>query len=492
MEFPDNGSEQEGRGGAWVARASDPLAAFYNPAGLAGQPTRLTLQANISTPEHVLHARARRATTSTQDGARPAPAAPTRKVCNDGSVFPEPAARLHLPPHRPHRPRHRAPRPERRRRRRTGRTSSTAARPSPQRYLLVAIERRCCSPRRSASAGRSIDNLRVGASLHRRARRRASTSSTSSPGADTPTARARRRVEQRRPRGAQGQGLLHPRLHARRHLEPRRRARHRRLVQVHGADRRHGRRHDRRPSTTSTRDRTRRKVIYGDTAAAPTATTRRSRPTRAAAATTRPSRSTLPMEAKLGVRYHKPALRRRRRTARTCATPSRRTCSTSRPTSPGRTTARSTTSRSASPATPTAPASCPAQPGARRRHPAAERRRRATTSRTSSACAWAATTTCCPTSSPSAPGLLRDARPPTRRTRTSISTRPTASASAVGGTYRMRLGAEKAHALDLMAGYGHVFFGTLSNNEPGGPRGSRRCRASSARPGGRPRRAGTA
>jgi len=48
-EVPDNGSEQTGRGGAWVARASDPLAAFYNPAGLAGQPTRLVLQSNIGT-----------------------------------------------------------------------------------------------------------------------------------------------------------------------------------------------------------------------------------------------------------------------------------------------------------------------------------------------------------------------------------------------------------------------------------------------------------
>jgi long-chain fatty acid transport protein len=48
MEFPDNGSEQGGRGGAWVARASDPLAAFYNPAGLAGQPTRLILQSNVN------------------------------------------------------------------------------------------------------------------------------------------------------------------------------------------------------------------------------------------------------------------------------------------------------------------------------------------------------------------------------------------------------------------------------------------------------------
>ncbi len=47
-EFPDNGSEQLSRGGAWVARASDPLATFYNPAGLAGQDTKLTLQANFT------------------------------------------------------------------------------------------------------------------------------------------------------------------------------------------------------------------------------------------------------------------------------------------------------------------------------------------------------------------------------------------------------------------------------------------------------------
>ncbi len=46
-EFPDNGSEQGMRGGAWVARASDPLAAFYNPAGLAGQPTRVIVQSNF-------------------------------------------------------------------------------------------------------------------------------------------------------------------------------------------------------------------------------------------------------------------------------------------------------------------------------------------------------------------------------------------------------------------------------------------------------------
>ncbi len=85
-EFPDNGSEQEGRGGAWVARASDPLATFYNPAGLAGQPTRLTLQANIST-QNTCFARVRAASDTTQDGYN---GGAYPKVCNAGSFFPDP------------------------------------------------------------------------------------------------------------------------------------------------------------------------------------------------------------------------------------------------------------------------------------------------------------------------------------------------------------------------------------------------------------------
>ena len=39
FEFPDNGTEQLSRAGAWVARATNPLATFQNPAGLAGQET---------------------------------------------------------------------------------------------------------------------------------------------------------------------------------------------------------------------------------------------------------------------------------------------------------------------------------------------------------------------------------------------------------------------------------------------------------------------
>ncbi len=83
-EFPDNGSEQEGRGGAWLARASDPLAAFYNPAGLAGQATRLTLQANVSVP-HTCFSRLKALGDMTSDQVSPGGAYP--QVCNRGGVF---------------------------------------------------------------------------------------------------------------------------------------------------------------------------------------------------------------------------------------------------------------------------------------------------------------------------------------------------------------------------------------------------------------------
>ncbi len=87
IEFPDNGSEQEGRGGAWVARASDPLAAFYNPAGLAGQATRLTLQANLST-QNTCFTRVKAYNDTTQDGYQPGATYP--QVCQNGGFFPNP------------------------------------------------------------------------------------------------------------------------------------------------------------------------------------------------------------------------------------------------------------------------------------------------------------------------------------------------------------------------------------------------------------------
>jgi long-chain fatty acid transport protein len=87
MEFPDNGSEQEGRGGAWVARASDPLATFYNPAGLAGQPTRITLQANLSM-QNTCFTRVKAGNDVTNDGTSARGTYP--QVCNNGGLFPDP------------------------------------------------------------------------------------------------------------------------------------------------------------------------------------------------------------------------------------------------------------------------------------------------------------------------------------------------------------------------------------------------------------------
>jgi long-subunit fatty acid transport protein len=80
-EFPDNGSEQMARGGAWVARASDPLATIFNPAGLAGQPSRVTIQNGVII-ERTCFSRIKAAGDTTNDPlAGPGGAFP--RVCND-------------------------------------------------------------------------------------------------------------------------------------------------------------------------------------------------------------------------------------------------------------------------------------------------------------------------------------------------------------------------------------------------------------------------
>ncbi len=86
-EFPDNGSEQMGRGGAWVARASDPLAAFYNPAGLAGQDTRLVLNVNLAF-QNTCFTRVKAYNDTTGDNV--AAGATYGQVCNNGGTFPNP------------------------------------------------------------------------------------------------------------------------------------------------------------------------------------------------------------------------------------------------------------------------------------------------------------------------------------------------------------------------------------------------------------------
>jgi long-subunit fatty acid transport protein len=47
LESPDNGAYQVGRGGAWLARADDPLAVYFNPAGLVRQSSGVHVGAHL-------------------------------------------------------------------------------------------------------------------------------------------------------------------------------------------------------------------------------------------------------------------------------------------------------------------------------------------------------------------------------------------------------------------------------------------------------------
>lgn len=71
-----------GRGGAWVARASDPLATTFNPAGLAGQPSRVTIQNNFLIPR-TCFTRIRAASDTSSDPLVDTSNGRFPRVCND-------------------------------------------------------------------------------------------------------------------------------------------------------------------------------------------------------------------------------------------------------------------------------------------------------------------------------------------------------------------------------------------------------------------------
>lgn len=170
-EFPDNGSEQMGRGGAWVARASDPLATQYNPAGLAGQPTRLTLQVNLPFAQTCFH-RLRDPNDGTLDTSLlEAPDAQGRqfypKVCDDTGTFPVPNIGLTIRAHKRlgigiliNAPSGAAAQawPE------FQQTSAGAQYPAPERYLATYTNAFFLTP--TIGVGwEPVDNLRIGASF---------------------------------------------------------------------------------------------------------------------------------------------------------------------------------------------------------------------------------------------------------------------------------------------------------------------------------------
>lgn len=91
LEFPDNGTEQLSRGGAWVARATNPLATFYNPAGLAGQEAGALLDVNLVFNDVCFTRKGPGQTIQAVDVQYPA------DVCDDTTLTPIPSAGIVYP-----------------------------------------------------------------------------------------------------------------------------------------------------------------------------------------------------------------------------------------------------------------------------------------------------------------------------------------------------------------------------------------------------------
>lgn len=85
FEYPSQGSESLGRGGAWVARAADPAAISRNPAALAGQVDRVSFGYDFAV-RHLCFTRTKAANDPTLDGVAPGGSYP--EVCDIGSTLP--------------------------------------------------------------------------------------------------------------------------------------------------------------------------------------------------------------------------------------------------------------------------------------------------------------------------------------------------------------------------------------------------------------------
>lgn len=97
LDSPENGVVQVGRGGAWVARADDPLAAYFNPAALATQATSVHLGAHLLILNQCFTRRGPGDTpvppSASAAGTFPAPGTPggpPAATCAEGGVFPNP------------------------------------------------------------------------------------------------------------------------------------------------------------------------------------------------------------------------------------------------------------------------------------------------------------------------------------------------------------------------------------------------------------------
>lgn len=92
FEFPSNGTESFARGSAWLARATDPLATYHNPAALARNGRGVSLSSNLIWQKVCFQRR--------YGGSDPVANGVTAgnsdqlyyQSCNDGNAFPNPQA----------------------------------------------------------------------------------------------------------------------------------------------------------------------------------------------------------------------------------------------------------------------------------------------------------------------------------------------------------------------------------------------------------------
>ncbi len=93
LESPDNGTVQLGRGGAWFVRGDDPLAVYYNPATLARQPSGVYVGAHLMFASQCYTRVGVDGQPVSPGNGIPGPGAeggPAAEVCADGGMFPNP------------------------------------------------------------------------------------------------------------------------------------------------------------------------------------------------------------------------------------------------------------------------------------------------------------------------------------------------------------------------------------------------------------------
>lgn len=95
IDSPENGVVQVGRGGAWVARADDPLAVYFNPAGIARQSTGIHVGAHVLLMNRCYTRLGPDGQPVSPGKSLPGPGAeggPAAEVCKETSPFPNPQA----------------------------------------------------------------------------------------------------------------------------------------------------------------------------------------------------------------------------------------------------------------------------------------------------------------------------------------------------------------------------------------------------------------